>query len=311
MTAQEIVKTQYDNLSKSLALYRKMYKAIEVPESATSAAKIVQQYAASLQKGLCGTELLSKSLQQTTGVYKFLNEYDTVLRTLNTSSSYWEDLRKRLNVSSDYFSVAKVVANDDLLKTLEKVKNTAKLTKLSSFEGLTTGIHCVDEDLLEIVNAAYCREENSEEELISDLETDFKNTQELQDALEEQASDPVGFQERVANWTESKKKKYFIAVMILYFIWNTFLQPYIQENIGVPVTAWVVSNIRELPEKTSQLVGELKNDIEAVIIENVPYYYKVSFTDENGYVKEGYVSKRSVRLIEVPDEAECEVEREE
>ena len=121
----------------------------------------------------------------------------------------------------------------------------------------------------------------------------------------------MGFQERVANWTESKKKKYFIAVMILYFIWSNFSQPYFQEKIGVPVTAWAVSNIREFPEKTSQLVGELKNEIEAVIIENVPYYYKVSFTDENGHVKEGYVSKRSVRLIEVPDEAAYEEEREE
>lgn len=47
-----------------------------------------------------------------------------------------------------------------------------------------------------------------------------------------------------------------------------------------------------------------KEDIEAMIIENVPYYYKITFVDENGEVKEGYVSKRSVKFVESVIETE-------
>lgn len=65
-----------------------------------------------------------------------------------------------------------------------------------------------------------------------------------------------------------------------------------------------------IPEKTSRFVGDIKEDIEATIIENVPYYYKVTFVDENGEEKEGYVSKRSVKLVEPVIETE-ETEKQE
>lgn len=115
--------------------------------------------------------------------------------------------------------------------------------------------------------------------------------------MKEQIENPKGFQERVSNWTETKIKKYFIAFIIISFIWSNFIQPYFVEHIGMPVTSWIVSNVKEIPAKTSEVIGELKAGMEAVIIDNVPYYYKVTFVDENGEIKEGYVSKRSVKII--------------
>lgn len=40
----------------------------------------------------------------------------------------------------------------------------------------------------------------------SDLETEFISQQEFEEAFTEQVENPIGFQERIANWAEAKKK---------------------------------------------------------------------------------------------------------
>lgn len=156
-------------------------------------------------------------------------------------------------------------------------------------------------DLLSMLNEVSDISEQNEE---LNLEDGFSCNEEIYEAIEEQVSNPAGFQERVANWTEKKIKQFFILYMFICFIWQNFIQPYFQENIGKPVMAWTVAHVKELPEAAGNLITDLKEDIEAIIIENCPYYYKVSFVDENGNEKEGYVSKRSVRVIETVDEPE-------
>ena len=66
----------------------------------------------------------------------------------------------------------------------------------------------------------------------------------------------------------------------------------------MPVTAYVVSNVKELPEKGAKIIGQIHENIEAIIIENTNYYYKVTFTNENGETKEGYVAKRNLKIVE-------------
>lgn len=58
------------------------------------------------------------------------------------------------------------------------------------------------------------------------------------------------------------------------------------------------SIVRELPEKGSEIICHLEQSIEAIIMENQNYYYKVSFTDENGIEREGYVAKRNLKIID-------------
>lgn len=60
---------------------------------------------------------------------------------------------------------------------------------------------------------------------------------------------------------------------------------------------WTVSNVKELPQKGAEIICQIKEGIEAVIVENTNYYYKISFTDENGIKQEGYVAKRNLRFI--------------
>lgn len=191
---------------------------------------------------------------------------------------------------------------ESLLKVYEPIKiNEASIraamgitASIPSYSELTAGFANIANNLSSIATTIY---EESEEEEISELETDFSSNEELQEAIIEQTENPIGFQERVANWAESKKKKYYIAIGIINLFFQLFIVPCFQEYIGVPVTAWTVAHVKELPEKASKLIADIKEDIEATIIENVPYYYKITFIDENGEEKEGYVSKRSVKFV--------------
>lgn len=220
-----------------------------------------------------------------------------------------------VNLGFKDYSKQLVAISESLLKVYEPIKISEESIRavmgitasIPNYSDLTAGLTSLSNNLSSIVTAIY---EESEEEEISELETDFVSNEELRETIIEQIENPIGFQERVANWAESKKKKYYIAILILMFVWDNFVQPYFQEYIGVPIMAWGVAHVRELPEKTSRFVGDIKEDIEATIIKNVPYYYKVTFVDENGEEKEGYVSKRSVKLVEPVIETE-ETEKQE
>jgi hypothetical protein len=72
--------------------------------------------------------------------------------------------------------------------------------------------------------------------------------------------------------------------------------------LGKHVIPKVTSIVRELPEKSSEIICHLEQNIEAIILENQNYYYKVSFIDENGIEREGYVAKRNLKMIDKEDD---------
>ena len=139
---------------------------------------------------------------------------------------------------------------------------------------------------------------DDEEENIAELETDFADEQELQDALEEEFTDENKFAKRIKNWANEKIKKYNIYKLIGLFIINVFILPYLEENVGKPVMTKVESIVKEAPEKGAEIIYRLKDGVQAIIMENTNYYYKVKFTDENGVEREGYVAKKNLKVIE-------------
>lgn len=139
---------------------------------------------------------------------------------------------------------------------------------------------------------------DDKEENIAELETDFADEQELQDALEEEFTDENKFAKRIKSWAEEKIKKYNIYKLIGLFIINVFILPYLEENVGKPVMTKVVSIVKEAPKKGAEIIYRLKDGVQAIIMENTNYYYKVKFTDENGVEREGYVAKKNLKVIE-------------
>lgn len=164
-------------------------------------------------------------------------------------------------------------------------------------------------NLRDVVEATYkAVQEYEEDDLDAD---DVLSAEEVKEAIEEQINNPKGFQQRVKEWSEKKIVKFFIIWRLICFLYSNFFQPYFQQNVGLPVMTWAVSNVKELPQKEAEVICQIKEGVEAVIIENTNYYYKVSFTDENGVKQEGYVAKRNLKLIHDDDvdiEKDTEIE---
>jgi len=179
------------------------------------------------------------------------------------------------------------------MAALHKIKYSSLLANSSDLSKTINNIISVAYD----ISQSYSSNKNSSER--EKLETQFANQSEIVESFIEQAENPVGFQKRVANWAEEKWKKYKYFVYILYAIWSNFGQPYFQQNIGIPVTAYLVSNVKELPEKAGKVICQLEKDIEAIIIEDTNYYYKVNFIDKDGFEREGYVAKKNLKVIDI------------
>lgn len=101
---------------------------------------------------------------------------------------------------------------------------------------------------------------------------------------------------------EKFKKTHFIFYIIMMLLIQHIFFAWFDEAIGKHVIPKVTSIVRELPEKSSEIICHLEQNIEAIILENQNYYYKVSFIDENGIEREGYVAKRNLKMIDKEDD---------
>lgn len=284
MEFEDIIKMQ----EKIAKLYEPQRKMIESIQSITNMHDNTFFQAYDLRKNIGGLNVLGNIMKIDTRIVDMVSDLQNIIGNVNSYSQVVDTT----NISSKYTEICQSInINVDI------IRDAIGLANISDYHGLITGLTTFDEKISSIIEQIY--QKSSETGHIEDeQETDFISNEEFQEAMQEQIENPQGFQERVSNWTEAKIKKYFIAYIIISFIWSNFLQPYFTEYIGMPVTSWAVSNIKEIPEKTGEIIGELKDGMEAFIIENIPYYYKVKFVDKNGETKEGYVSKRSVKIID-------------
>jgi len=103
---------------------------------------------------------------------------------------------------------------------------------------------------------------------------------------------------------EKFKKTHFIFYIIMMLLVQHIFFSWFDDAIGKHVIPKVTSIVRELPEKSSEIICHLEQNIEAIITENQNYYYKVSFIDENGIEREGYVAKRNLKIIDQEETSE-------
>lgn len=282
-----------------------------------------QQIAASLEP-ILGKYTLNSALQErqqiissmTSGLEMFRTpEYiDTIqsvadsLGNVTESLSLFSGIIKNFNIPQkiiensfiDYvrdISQSMVAFEDEFLRQDDNIKSVTRLLYDEFFDN----IDLEENNFTELANRI-CEEmaSNSEEEIDLQAEEGFTNDTEIREALIEQANNPKGFQERFADWSEKKKKQFYILFLIWSFIWSNFLQDDFKQYVCQPIKEYVVAKIRELPNKDAGVIGELKDE-QAIVKGDEPYYYKIIFTGEDGKEHEGFVSKRSVILIEDSD----------
>lgn len=133
-------------------------------------------------------------------------------------------------------------------------------------------------------------EMNSPTPEIPDL-AEFENT------IYECIIEPDLFREKFTGMNIKKKLQYCRIAHILYFLCAFFIRQYIQVDIGSPVVAHKASNVRKIPQEEAEVICRMKENTEAIILENVILYYKIAFIDEDGIKKEGYVIKRNLKLL--------------
>ncbi len=100
---------------------------------------------------------------------------------------------------------------------------------------------------------------------------------------------------------EKFKKTHFIFCIIMMILIQHIFFSWFDESIGKQVIPKVTSIVRVLPEKSSEIICHFEQNIEAIILKDQNYYYKVSFIDENGIEREGYVAKRNLKMIDKKD----------
>lgn len=246
-----------------------------------------------LSQNYGGMETLLSQADKMMGFYN-----SDIAEGMKSAMSGYAGMAEQLNYNSVYQNIA------GLLDSYGSIKDVVD----SIYSSLP--LEDYGDENEEYVTYEYDNEENivreSAENKGSELETDFADEQELQEALEEENTDQDKFFQRIKNWAEEKKMKYNIYKFMMLFVVNVFLLPYLQENVGKPVMTKVVSCVKQAPEKGAEIIYRLKDGIQAIITENTNYYYKVKFTDENGVEREEYVAKKNLRVIE---EEEGETER--
>lgn len=270
------------------------------------------------------SKIVLPSAEQTRASFKALS--DSASRAADSIVSLYSpnNFSKELAIMADEMSQTlknylgdSIIASHDALESMigqitdmqkEQLQKFKEIDFTAIFSSMYESIeNCTLQNLRNVVDAAYEVVQEQEDSLGDD--TDFLSVEEVKEAIDEQINNPKGFQQKVKEWSEKKIIRYYIIWKLICFLYSNFLQPYFQQNVGLPVTTWVVSNVKELPQKGAEVICQIKEGVEAVIVENTNYYYKVSFTDENGVKQEGYVAKKNLKLIEQNEEVAEESEK--
>lgn len=269
------------------------------------------------------SKIVLPSAEQTRASFKALS--DSASRAANNIVSLYSpnNFSKELAIMADEMSQTlkkclsdSITASHDALEGMvgqiadmqkEQVQKVLEIDFSSIFSSMIKSIEeCTFYNLRDVVDTVY-EEVQENGGFVEDA--DSFSEKEVREAIDVQINNPKEFPQKAKEWSKEKMLRYYIIWKLICFLYSNFLQPYFQQNVGVPVTAWVVSNVKELPQKGSEVICQIKEGVEAVIIENTNYYYKVSFIDENGVEQEGYVAKKNLKLIEQNEEDAEESEK--
>lgn len=238
---------------------------------------------------------LTETMRESIGSIYAQYDYSTVFKNMADELSQLSKISLGCNTEIIKKSLSNMVESLSALQT-EQLKQIVYFDYSKAFSSTYASL----DPMRDIINMAYTVSQEYVEDGAVEQESDddLLTAEEAVETICEHIENPSGIIERISSWSQEKIKKYWIVVALFSMLWNIFVLPYLQENIGKPAMVTLTSDVKELPEKGAAIICQLKENIEAYITENTNYYYKVSFTDENGVEREGYVAKRNLKIVQ-------------
>ncbi len=242
-------------------------------ESITKTGKMLSNYAKAMLDASPDINQINETLQRSFGsIAKIMSSYNYTLAFEGMAQ-----MAKELNETLSKMHI-------EQLKVLSQI----------DFKQLYSHVNYYNKSFDDLIDLAY--ETTVTETKVSPLtKEDLKATL---NTAKENKSRWKDINIQLSNHIDKFKKENYIFYIIIAFFIQCFFIPWFADEVGKPVMSKIVCSVKELPEKGAEIICHLEQNIEAIITENQNYYYKVSFIDENGIEREGYVAKRNLKIID-------------
>ena len=125
----------------------------------------------------------------------------------------------------------------------------------------------------------------------------FEEKQEVADAIVEVMEKPLNFQQSVMKWFEIFKNKNPLITKLFLAILSLIFAIIVKTTADIAGAAIKNAVLKEKPTQASQIITNVNINQNITIINEVPYYYEITFIDEETEETiKGWISKRSVKL---------------
>ncbi len=233
---------------------------------------------------------LNSSIRRITEFYSQI-DYSQVVESLRKSMS---------GVNKSVSKLVELYGNDSFRKSMDNIGKTLSqsidlefIERINSINIAEVINSMPESSIVDVANEIYNMAETEHNE------DDQGITEEIvEEVINSANSNEKGWQESLHDINEKLKRKYWVLYVVGWIIFNVFVLPYLSETIGLPVMTKIRCALREQPHTDSNTVIELQEGDEALILDDINYYYRIEFTDKNGDKKIGYVAKKNVEIIE-------------
>ncbi len=188
----------------------------------------------------------------------------------------------------------------DLLDQIEKFQSLAADIKIPDIEIpdciFEISEFCQTIDFSELGNAIAAIDFGDSQEIDfsdqSEVETKRIFVEELEIALEDQENWQQKLQKLFVQYKEKNPIFAGLIIAFLLYVLNSFVFPACVQ-LGSDLI------MRVAPDASSEIIARTTEGQEALVVGDEPYYYEIEMTDpETGNVLRGYVSKRSMNVLE-------------
>lgn len=252
----------------------------------------------------------------------WFDKQQRIIENFNNSMKIWDNLdasfsymQKLENITANITSLqplfSELVLPDDKSGVLKSMENMQKLLAdiqlpkafdlLPSLEKImpvldfTREIPTVDWDWVnDNINSCESYDEETIEEILTN-EVSEEINESVQETISSNEEIQKNIEERYAEWKDKHPLLADLFLQLVSVIFSMILSSILKWVLGIFVNP---ANVYEEPKSSSPVLISVNNNQYVNIVNKVPYYYKVVFTDpETGEEITGYVYKPNIEIL--------------